>query len=80
MSADALRAAFAGLPATLNVLVLVTAVVCAYLEVRHGDQRSNWDLVVKKAKRWLKKEAVVAGVVESFDFDAPAAAFIKANP
>ncbi len=78
-TAESLQKAFAGVPSSVSVLILATAIICAYMQVRHADQRANRDLVVKKARRWLKKEAGAAGVADNFDWDAPASAFVKVN-
>jgi len=36
--------------------IMVTFFVCRILEVRFQDQQSQWDLVVKKAMVWLRRE------------------------
>ena len=47
------------LPPTLqnaSEQIIVTLVVCAYLNVKFSAQKTRWELVVKKAMTWLKKE------------------------
>jgi len=36
--------------------VLVTVVVCCYLARKYADQQIQFDLVVKKAQGWIKRE------------------------
>ena len=37
--------------------IVITALVCKYLESKFPDQNAKWDLVVKKAQTWIKKNA-----------------------
>jgi len=79
---DGLRAAFSSLPASAASkaeLLLASAVVCAYFAVRLAGEKEIWQLVVQKAKRWLRKEQATVGIPDSFDWDTPAAAFVRAN-
>eukprot|EP01090_Pellita_catalonica_P005316 TRINITY_DN1525_c0_g2_i1.p1 TRINITY_DN1525_c0_g2~~TRINITY_DN1525_c0_g2_i1.p1 ORF type:complete len:264 (+),score=67.56 TRINITY_DN1525_c0_g2_i1:430-1221(+) len=38
--------------------VWATLVALAWLDIKHADQAVKWDLVAKKAKRWLRKQKV----------------------
>jgi hypothetical protein len=55
----------------------VTSIVAAYLQHVWPRQRTNWDLVVQKAKRWVSKQA--KSLAPSVDFEAEATKFVKAN-
>jgi hypothetical protein len=39
-----------------NEAAAVTLMVAALFELKFADQKNTWDLVVKKAKQWAKKE------------------------
>jgi len=60
--------------------VWVTAVVLAFLQYRFPRQKTNWDLVVKKGKRWISKQAKGLNVKpEGLDLVAEATKFVQAN-
>jgi len=49
-------------PASVSVdakveAIIITAIVCAYLEKNYSSQSTSWNLVVKKSKTWIKKES-----------------------
>ncbi len=48
--------------------LLITAIICALFEKKFADQKTNWNLIAKKARNWIKKEADALGVqVETLD-------------
>lgn len=57
--------------------LLITWIVCQFLERRYADQKINWDLCAKKAKRWVRKESASVGVAEDFDWDSLANKFLS---
>lgn len=60
ISADAIKKALASASAAdqsdLALLVLSTAVVCAYFEQKLSAEKTTWNLVVKKARAWIVKQ------------------------
>jgi len=84
LSAESMKKAIAALiqgDVTAEVeAVWITAVVIAFLQIRFPGQKTNWDLVVKKAKRWVSKQSkVVNAKPEGFDFVAEATKFVQSN-
>jgi len=84
MSAESMKKAIAALiqgDVTAEVeAVWITAVVIAFLQIRFPGQKTNWDLVVKKAKRWVSKQSKVVNVKpEGFDYVAEATKFVQSN-
>jgi len=64
------------LPTTeLAQSLLITAIICAYMEVKFKENSTSWSLVVKKAKSWIKKEAEKANITA--DWDALASKFLS---
>ena len=59
--------------------IWVTAIVIAFLEARFPDQKTNWDLVVKKAKRWIAKQVKTVQLKSGVDVVSEAAKFVAAN-
>lgn len=57
--------------------VWVTAVVAAYLQKAYPRQKTNWELVVNKAGRFITKASKSLSV--QVDFVGEAAKFVKAN-
>jgi hypothetical protein len=60
------------------VEILITAIVCQYFKLKFADQQINWNLVVKKALGWVKKEADKSGL-GTLDFEASASNYLKVN-
>jgi predicted HAD superfamily Cof-like phosphohydrolase len=59
--------------------VWATAVVAAFLAKRFPDQKTNWDLVVKKALKFIaraKKEVKVKDASDELDWFQLATAFL----
>jgi len=50
--------------------IFVTAIICIYFANVFGNQKTLWELVVKKSKNWIKKESEASGI--STDWDAAA--------
>ncbi len=58
------------------VEIFITVIVCQYFKLKFAEQSVNWNLIVKKAQGWVKKEAEKAGIA-SLDFEASANNFLK---
>ena len=52
----------------MNDQFLVTAIACIYLSNKCGAQRTQWELVVKKAIAWMKKEGQKIAGLEEVDW------------
>jgi hypothetical protein len=60
------------------VELFITVIVCQYFKLKFADQQVNWNLVIKKALGWAKKEAEKSGL-SSVDLEASAVNYLKAN-
>jgi len=60
-------------------LVWGTAVVAAFLTVTFADQQVNWDLVVKKAKKFIARQKKTIKTKQELDWFALALAFVTSN-
>jgi len=47
--------------------LLITAIVCGYMEAKFKDNSTSWSLVVKKAKTWIRKEAEKANITANWE-------------
>ncbi|KAL6040638.1 von Willebrand factor A domain-containing protein 5A [Balamuthia mandrillaris] len=57
-----------------------TAIVVEYLTSKFADQKTNWDLVVKKAKKWILRQHKQLNIKpESLDWLAKASAFVQSH-
>jgi len=59
------------------VIIFITAIVVALFEKKFPSQKINWNLVVKKANSWIKKESIKAGIPEDFDWSRSASNFLS---
>jgi len=58
--------------------IFITAIICKYFAVVFGGQKTIWELVVKKAKTWIKKESESAGISTSIDWETAAQQLLAA--
>ncbi len=56
--------------------IFITVIVCQFFKLKYAEQSVNWNLVVKKAQGWIKKESEKVGVAD-LDFEASATTFLK---
>jgi len=54
--------------------IWATAVIIVYLTRLFPNQKDNWDLVIEKARKWIKQEEKKIGV--SFDWESEATSFL----
>eukprot|EP01114_Cavostelium_apophysatum_P024203 TRINITY_DN940_c0_g1_i3.p1 TRINITY_DN940_c0_g1~~TRINITY_DN940_c0_g1_i3.p1 ORF type:complete len:876 (-),score=276.34 TRINITY_DN940_c0_g1_i3:53-2680(-) len=78
ISVDAIKNSYPKSVSTTNFDLWMTAIVIAYLSTQFADQKVNWDLVVDKAKKWIKKEEKNLGGNPP-DWEVEAKAFLSAN-
>jgi hypothetical protein len=72
---DSVAAAFSsGDKRDAALSVFASALVCALFELKFAQEKVTWQLVVKKARSWITKQALT-GV----DWDAAAKSFLKAK-
>ena len=45
-----------------TLAMLATALICAVFETRYPGNSKEWSLILKKARKWIRKEAKKAGV------------------
>jgi len=57
--------------------IWMTAVVIALLTTQYKDQQVNWNLVVDKARKWIKKEEKRLGI--SIEWENSAIKFLQAS-
>jgi len=53
----------------------MTAVTIVYLIKVYKDQQVNWDLVVDKARKWIRKQEKILSI-NSFDWEEEASKFL----
>ena len=58
--------------------IAVSLILCIFFETKHQDQRIHWNLVVKKARTWIKKEAEKLGLSQEA-LEKFAAEFVAQN-
>ena len=58
--------------------IFITVIVCQYFKVKFADQQIYWNLVLKKALAWVKKEAEKNGI-GAVDLDAGAVNYLKSK-
>jgi len=81
LAADVIRKSTAnvGIPVTPDIETLwMTALVIVYLVTKFEDQIVNWDMVVDKARKWMKKEEKRLGIT-NIDWESLASSFISKN-
>jgi len=83
LSVDSIRKSF---PQSISMkvdeesLVLwMTAIVVTYLTTQFPSQNVNWDLVVEKARKWMKKEEKRLGASSPVDWESEATNFLSQN-
>jgi len=59
--------------------ILITAIIVALFAKYYPEKKINWDLVAKKARKWIQKESA-AIKAESADWDIAAGKFLAAFP
>ena len=60
------------------VEIFITVIVCQFFKLKYPDQQVNWNLVVKKALGWVKKEAEKNGLGD-LDFETSAQNYVKSK-
>jgi len=59
--------------------IFITAIICKYFANVFGSQKTLWELVVKKAKTWIKKESEAHSISTSIDWDVAAQKFLSSH-
>ncbi len=86
---DQLLAAMPAIPASTSVsasaaVLWATAVASAYLVARFADQKVNWELVVRKAHKFVARQAKTVGTAGAggpvIDWTQLAADFVASLP
>jgi len=80
LSVDQIKKHLSSLSVAINDDVLnvwMTAVVIAFLTTQFKDQQVNWDLVVDKARKWIKREEKRSGI--TVDWETEAIKFLQSN-
>lgn len=62
-----------------SYIVWMTAIIVSYLTSQFPDQKTNWDLVVEKARKWIRKEEKRLGATTPMDWESEATKFLSKN-
>ncbi len=57
--------------------ILITAIVCLIFSMKFADEQVSWNLVVKKANAWVKKESERLNL--TLDWNALGGSFLSAR-
>eukprot|EP01119_Soliformovum_irregulare_P016300 TRINITY_DN4699_c0_g1_i2.p1 TRINITY_DN4699_c0_g1~~TRINITY_DN4699_c0_g1_i2.p1 ORF type:complete len:850 (+),score=284.73 TRINITY_DN4699_c0_g1_i2:75-2624(+) len=64
-------------PSDEIIAIIVTAIAIAIFEIKFAQQKTDWNLVVKKARIFVKKESGKAGISTVDDIHTSAIAFVQ---
>jgi len=57
----------------------ITSIVIVYLSTQFKDLKTSWDMVVDKARKWIKKEEKKLNTKNPIDWEAEATKFLLSN-
>jgi len=60
-------------------ILWMTAIAIVYLMKVFKNQQVNWDLVVDKARKWIKKQEKKIGINVPFDWEGEASKFLSSQ-